>query len=352
MTITDERALAVREDSDLSLSMVVTAEEMKQRRQELQEYVRDYLVEGEDFGVIPGTPKPTLYKPGAEKLCDVYGLQRLVRVTERVEDWESGFFHYEVQADLVSMRTGITIAQGVGSCNSKEARYRWRTMARTCPHCGKETIIKGKAEFGGGWICWKKEGKSDGCGAKFDDDATAITAQVAGKVENDDPYTMVNTFLKMAKKRAMVDAVLSATRSSGIFTQDVEDFVDGSYREVEATPAPKPTNGAQHRAPAPNAADDEATARSAFWAQANELKVNRVEVHKFFGVGTGKGELLTYVNGRVRAAGSAALVWRRMRDQLTKAVEHDKLLAGVGAFEAPETVADADKGDPADIPFE
>jgi hypothetical protein len=34
----------------------------------------------------------------------------------------------------------------------------------------------------------------------------------------------VNTIIKMAKKRAYIDATLSATRTSGIFTQDLEDF--------------------------------------------------------------------------------------------------------------------------------
>lgn len=36
----------------------------------------------------------------------------------------------------------------------------------TCPECQSTgTIIKGKEEFGGGYVCWKKEG---GCGAKFE----------------------------------------------------------------------------------------------------------------------------------------------------------------------------------------
>ena len=43
-----------------------------------------------------------------------------------------------------------------------------------CPKCGCLTIIEGKPEYGGGWLCWKNKG---GCGAKFtsDPDATAAT---------------------------------------------------------------------------------------------------------------------------------------------------------------------------------
>lgn len=43
-----------------------------------------------------------------------------------------------------------------------------------CPKCGTASIIKGKAEFGGGWVCFKKRG---GCGAKFEDGDTSILAQ-------------------------------------------------------------------------------------------------------------------------------------------------------------------------------
>ena len=35
----------------------------------------------------------------------------------------------------------------------------------------------------------------------------------------------------MAKKRALIDAVLSATRSSGLFTQDIEDEEPHQFSE-------------------------------------------------------------------------------------------------------------------------
>jgi hypothetical protein len=200
-----------------------------QRVKELREFVSQYMVEGEDHGTIPGTPKPTLFKPGAEKLCDVYGFQRLCEVTHRVEDWENGLFHYEVRVDLVSMRSGLIVAQGLGSANSKEARHRWRDEKPACRDCGRE-LRRSQQE----WYCWRKKG---GCGATYG--LQEITP--GGRVENDDPYTLVNTLLKMAKKRALVDAVLSATRSSGLFTQDIEDM------PAEATPKDEPPT--QHEAP-------------------------------------------------------------------------------------------------------
>ena len=46
---------------------------------------------------------------------------------------------------------------------------------------------------------------------------------------------MYNTVLKMAKKRALVDAVLTATAASDIFTQDLEDI---SANLAASMPAP------------------------------------------------------------------------------------------------------------------
>lgn len=217
--------------TDQPLAFVMSVEQAKTQLAELQEFVKSVMVEDEDYGVIPGTQKPTLLKPGAEKLCEIYGLAQHIEVTTRIEDWEKGFFHYEVKATLTSKRTGGLVSEGIGSCNTKEASFRWRNAQRVCPHCGQETIIKGKDEYGGGWLCWKSKG---GCGAKFADGAGSIENQVQGRVENDDPYTLVNNVLKRAKKRAVVDATLSATRSSSLFTQDVEDM--GVAEEPPARP--------------------------------------------------------------------------------------------------------------------
>lgn len=146
-------------------NIVVSSSESQQRIQQLQTFVDDVMVKGVDYGLIDGFSKPTLLKPGAEKLCDVFGFSKTADVVNRIEDWEKGIFAYEVKMTLIRKDNKIIEAEGLGSCNSKEASFRQQ-----------------------------------------------------------DAYSIVNTILKMAKKRALIDAVLSATRSSGIFTQDIEDF--------------------------------------------------------------------------------------------------------------------------------
>jgi hypothetical protein len=203
----------------------------------IREYVNKHMVEGIDYGVIPGTDKPTLLKPGAEKLVDLFSVEPVYEVTTRIEDWDKGLFHYEMRVRLQERTSGIVRAEGMGSANSREGRYRWRKGERTCPSCGAAAIIKGKEEYGGGFLCFAKRG---GCGAKFKDRDPAILEQVVGKVENDDIFTLVNTVLKMAKKRTLVDGAIALARCSDIFTQDVEDIVDG--HEIER-PAKQPQQG-------------------------------------------------------------------------------------------------------------
>ena len=202
-----------------------------------QSACRELLIEGSDYGVIPGTgAKPTLLKPGAEKISKLLGLADEYEILEQTKDWEKGFFHYQIRCRLVQLSTGLTISQGLGECNSMETKYRWREQKRSCPICHAEAIVKGRDEYGGGWLCFRKQG---GCGAKWADGSAEIESQVVGRVSNEEIYTQVNTLLKMAKKRAMVDAALSAGRLSEVFTQDMEDIKPVDYGPDPTHPSPE-----------------------------------------------------------------------------------------------------------------
>lgn len=200
------------------------------------EYVKTIMKEGKDFGAVPGTDKPTLLKPGAEKLSSLFNLYPVFRPTDKLLDWENGLFFYQYEASLVHRQTGEIWGTGLGSCNSRESKYQYRKGERACPTCGKAAIIKGKQEYGGGWICFAKKG---GCGAKFKDGDQAIESQTTGRIINPDIPDLVNTIDKMAQKRALVAAALIACNASEFFTQDVEDmgfvgdYIPGEWRDVE-----------------------------------------------------------------------------------------------------------------------
>lgn len=210
---------------DVGLVPVLDIERAQQQLKHLQELCKAYLVPGIDFGKQPGTDKDALFQPGAQKLCEVYGFNAKPIVVSKTEDWdrEPPLFDYLFETTLIRRSDNLIMGYGMGECNSYESKYKWRQAQRSCPECDKQTIIKGKAEYGGGWLCFAKKG---GCGAKFEDDDTDITSQALGKIPNDDIASQKNTIMKMAKKRSLVDAVISATRSSSIFTQNLEDFLD------------------------------------------------------------------------------------------------------------------------------
>lgn len=196
----------------------VKVEEVKEQVALIQELMRSVMRENEHFGIIPGTKKPSLYKPGAEKLGFTFRLTPEFEVT--LTKLERDHREYQVICTLRSIKSEKAWGQGVGCCSTMETKYRYRESKRKCPKCDREAIIKGKEEFGGGWLCWKKQ---EGCGAKFLNGDESIESQIIGRVENPDIADAYNTVLKMAKKRAHVDAILTATAASDIFTQDVED---------------------------------------------------------------------------------------------------------------------------------
>lgn len=211
----------------------------------VQDVMARVMHDGEHYGKIPGCgDKATLLLPGAQKLTLTFRLAPEYVIQET--NFERGHKEYRVVCTLRNIQSGLVWGQGVGCCTTLESKYRYRGGARKCPQCGKEAIIKGKAEFGGGWLCWQKK---NGCGAKWPDGAAEIEGQNIDKVENENPADCFNTVLKIAKKRAYVDATITATAASDIFTQDIGD------NEEEAEPKQEtPAAGAQPKKPDAKAA--------------------------------------------------------------------------------------------------
>jgi hypothetical protein len=241
----ESNQLAVREhegSNNLFIAPVANLNQAIQRYQDMKDFISGVLRKDVDFGIIPGTSKPTLLKPGAEKLATFFGLSTQFEIIEKIEDWSGidhegePFFNYWYKCRIT--RNGKLIAEGEGSCNSFEKKFRYRSSTIKCPKCGKETIIKGKEEFGGGWICFIKKG---GCGAKYKAGDPAIESQPRGLIKNTDSADLVNTLQKMAQKRAYIAAVLLAVNGSEYFTQDLEDFdyIDGVIVNVETKPEQK-----------------------------------------------------------------------------------------------------------------
>lgn len=130
------------------------------------------LKRGTDFGVIPGTKQPSLFKAGAQKIANAFGLLQHFTVESSIEDAQTPVFFYRVRCDLVKIAqdgTEYVFTTGHGSANTMERR----------------------------------NGRNS-------------------------PWDSANATLKMAEKRALTAAVLSVSGLSDLFSQDLEneDFMN------------------------------------------------------------------------------------------------------------------------------
>ena len=134
-----------------------------------------------DFGVIPKTKTPSLYKAGAEKVCLAFGLMKRFTVESAIEQGgKDAFFFYRVRCDLIKVAqdgTEYIFSNGHGSANTGE----------------------------------KRNGFNSPCDA-------------------------ANSSLKMAEKRALVAAAISLANLSDLFSQDMENegFMDGA-KDIAST---------------------------------------------------------------------------------------------------------------------
>ena len=165
--------------------------------------------------------------------------------------------------DLYALN-GAFVGSGVGSATTMEGKYRFRVGG------GEATEIrvpggywdKRKADPKGASKVLREAANAAGIegehfGTQKVDGVWMITTKSAdAKVEHDNPADYYNTVLKMAKKRAFVDAILTTTGASDIFTQDIEDMPETLASKRSASMKDKYPMGAttieddQFRAPA------------------------------------------------------------------------------------------------------
>ena len=156
------------------------------------------LQKGTDYGTIPGTQKPTLYKAGAELLAMSLGLRtETSEITETREMFGITMITSSAHTEVFWGETKI--GDGYGSCSSAETKYafRWASESKVPKNYDKEKLYSEEGQYGRRY-----------------------------RVPSS-PYEIMdvaNTVMKMAIKRSYVDAVLRVTGASRIFTQDLEDL--------------------------------------------------------------------------------------------------------------------------------
>lgn len=170
-----------------------TAASMRTHVNLIQEVMAAVMKDGTHYGKIPGTPKPSLWKPGAE----VLGATFHIATSYRVEDLSGeDFIRYRVSCIGTHQQSGVVLGEGMGECSSLEEKYKWRRAVS-------------RKEF--------ENTADDRKRVKYGKDYE--TQQVRA-----DCADQANTILKMACKRAQVAMILNVTAASDIFTQDIEDL--------------------------------------------------------------------------------------------------------------------------------
>lgn len=197
----------------------------------IQDTMKTAMRKGEDYGVIPGCgDKPTLLLPGAQKLNMLFQFVPSYIVSKN--DLPNGHVEYEVRCQLKTIR-GVDLGEGVGSCSTMESKYRFRSEVVDIPIPEEYWKTKNRELLGGQQFVAKK---------------MSGVWKVVKQCEVDNPHDARNTVLKMAKKRALVDAILTRTAAGSVFTQDLEDqdpqdIGDGNAQSRQSTPtqqSPKP----------------------------------------------------------------------------------------------------------------
>lgn len=233
------------------LLMHCSPAEALRRLQELQAFVKEAMVKDVDYGVIQGTDKPTLFQPGAQKLCEIYSLTAEYEDLDAVQDWERPFFYYRKRC-VLKRRGGGFAGMGIGSCNSREDRYAWRWVYDNQLPKGVDVSTLKAKEY---------NGRNGSTYTKF-------------RLPNEDIYSLVNTIEKMSCKRSLIHAVLGVTRTSNLFHQDLEDIPSdaiGVADEERSWEKGTPTKVVLDMSPAGEPAAKVPTAREKLAQQAERL---------------------------------------------------------------------------------
>jgi hypothetical protein len=201
------------------------------RMTRILEIMKAVMKEGTHFGTIPGTPKPTLYKPGAEKLLTTFQIAAIPGVPEDLSTADE--IRYRVRVQGVNQVTGVILGEAIGECSSNEEKYRWRKPV--CDAEWDETPEDLRRAV------WKKyQGKA-----------------YKAKQVRTSPADVANTILQMATKRGLIPMTRLVLACSDIFEQDLEDMPEElreSILESEGAP-PKteiqPPQRKSDSAPAP-----------------------------------------------------------------------------------------------------
>lgn len=198
----------------------------KQTIEQAEKLVATVLEAEIDYGLHPGTSSMAVKDSGAAKIANAFNTfpeHVILHVTERDD-----LISYLVQAKLVHRASGAVVGSGVGACSTMESKYAYR------------------------WVRDPEEYGFDRKSLKYDKERKRY------RITNPEIEDLGNTILKMASKRAELDA---ANSLPGV-ASGLKKLFQGKGKDK----------------------DKEAPRWSAFWREVGALGLDEEQVHSLLGV--------------------------------------------------------------------
>jgi len=225
----------------------MTAADVKAGVQLIQQVMATVMIKDIHYGTIPGTPKPTLYKAGSEKILTTFRIAAYPKEVDDLSTHDEARFRVKVHG--IHQPTGMLIGVGIGECSSDEEKFKWRKPV--CDQEFDETPEDRKRTV------WKK----------------AQSGPYQLKQVRTNPADVANTILKMAKKRAQIDMTLTATAASDVFDQDLEDLPEGMELGEKKAPLKEPQKKAPEKKAEPS----------------DPAKISEAQRKRFYAIAKGTG---------------------------------------------------------------
>lgn len=181
----------------------------------VHEILTRVMVNDIHYGTLPGCKKPSLYQPGAEKICVTFRLAPKFDVEDLSEPREN-FYRYRVKCSLYTIRDGLFVGSAMGEASTAEEKYQWEA-ALNQRHFDATEPDKRRIKF-----------------KRTKDGEVEEIQQVQQNAAD-----LANTVLKMACKRALTSVTKGATGASDIFDVDLEEDAVAKLAKEETKEAPK-----------------------------------------------------------------------------------------------------------------
>lgn len=163
----------------------------------LSEVLRKQMRRGYHYGKFAGWTKDQLLEPGASLILNGFSIYADPVRIDRAED-DEGHYRYNIVVHLKPLgRPDAVVAAGVGSASTREVKYAYRWVPENeVPRDLPKDDLRSKPGYGGKTIF---------------------------RVPNEDVGDLENTVLKMATKRAEIDAVNHLPGVSELFPPEKKE---------------------------------------------------------------------------------------------------------------------------------